>query len=484
MITRIKINGFKSLLNTELYLGPFTCIAGANAAGKSNFFDALVFLSHLADKTIIEATKSIRSESQMHSDLKDIFFRSGELSYKQMEFEVDMLVPRSAEDDLGQKAETSVSSLRYKLVLKLNEINPYSELLPIEILEESLIPMTRQDAKKSLGFEYSKEWANSVFFGRKSSKIISTEGGKIKLHQDTHGKSGGRAAEFIASKMPRTLLSTVTAESPTAFLVRQEMRNWQMLQFEPSALRKPSSFHDVLHSKVDAHGGNIAATLTRLSQNDEVSIFQSITNLLTDLITGVKGVNVEEDEKRELLTLTIVYKSGLTLPAQSLSDGTLRFIALSVIYEDSRNSLICMEEPENGINPQKISAIVELLERLSFNPFEAIDEQANPLRQVIINTHSPKLIEMVPDNSLYLASTEEMYNVVFKKKVNYTKFYILPDTYKKKKYNSFDEISLGEMRRYLDDSLRDHIYNVNRMKYSKKKTVRENILEQEKGLFD
>jgi AAA15 family ATPase/GTPase len=52
MITRIKINGFKSLVQTDLYLGPFTCIAGANAIGKSNFFDALSFLSKLADKTI------------------------------------------------------------------------------------------------------------------------------------------------------------------------------------------------------------------------------------------------------------------------------------------------------------------------------------------------------------------------------------------------------------------------------------------------
>lgn len=54
MIIRIKIDGFKSLTSTELYLRPFTCIAGANAAGKSNFFDALVFLSKLADEPILQ----------------------------------------------------------------------------------------------------------------------------------------------------------------------------------------------------------------------------------------------------------------------------------------------------------------------------------------------------------------------------------------------------------------------------------------------
>jgi len=76
MITRIKINGFKSLLNTELFFGPFTCIAGANAIGKSNLFDAIAFLSKLSDNSILQAAKSIRSEDQKHSNMKDIFLKA------------------------------------------------------------------------------------------------------------------------------------------------------------------------------------------------------------------------------------------------------------------------------------------------------------------------------------------------------------------------------------------------------------------------
>ena len=41
MITYIKINGFKSFHNFEMEFAPFTVIAGANASGKSNLFDAL-----------------------------------------------------------------------------------------------------------------------------------------------------------------------------------------------------------------------------------------------------------------------------------------------------------------------------------------------------------------------------------------------------------------------------------------------------------
>ena len=50
MITNIKINGFKSFHNFwNGKFTPLTVIAGANASGKSNLFDALKLLSRLAE---------------------------------------------------------------------------------------------------------------------------------------------------------------------------------------------------------------------------------------------------------------------------------------------------------------------------------------------------------------------------------------------------------------------------------------------------
>ena len=239
MITRIKINGFKSLIDTELYFGAFTCIAGANAIGKSNFFDALIFLSHLADDTILQAAKAVRSENQKHSNIRDIFFRNGTEYLKEMSFEVDMIIPKISEDDLGQVAKASITSLKYCLKLKLNN-NIDDEF--VEIISEELKPLTQTDTKKNINFDYDKKWLDSILIGRRSgTPFISSEGDKIRLHQDGEGRS----TKVIANKMPRTLLSTVTAESPTAFLARQEMRNWMMLQFEPSALRQPNSVYEV-----------------------------------------------------------------------------------------------------------------------------------------------------------------------------------------------------------------------------------------------
>ena len=484
MITRIKINGFKSLVQTDLYLGPFTCIAGANAIGKSNFFDALSFLSKLADKTIIEAAKSVRSENQKNSNIRDIFYRSGADFMSEITFEIDFLIPSTGVDDLGQTAKATITCLRYKLGLKLNEESSIKE--PIEIIKEELLPITLGEARNSIFFDKSNDWLSSVLIGRRSTKnpFISYADGKIKLHQDG---SKGRTTEFIAEKMPRTLLSTVTAESPTAFLARQEMRNWMMLQFEPSALRQPNSIFEVKNAKIKANGLNLPATLFRLqsSVNQDNDIYQKLTNRLKELVEDVTEISIDKDEKRDLLTLQIRFRDGLTLPAQSLSDGTLRFLGLAIIEEDSSGSrLICLEEPENGINPKKIYEMVELLKDKATDPEFEVDEN-NPLRQVIINTHSPIVVREVPDESLYLAKGKEVYCELFKKKIAYTGFSALNSTWKTN--NTLAETtSLGEISAYLEKTIVQTItdgmvaeskpgYQKKLVSKSGKKTVAENV---------
>jgi len=449
MITRIKINGFKSLLDTELYFGPFTCIAGANAIGKSNFFDAIVFLSHLADNTVLHSAKSIRSENQKHSNIKDVFFRSGNQYLETIRFEIDMVVSKTAEDDLGQKAEASITSLRYILELKLND--DANEKEPIEIVREELKPITLTETRKKIYFEKSKEWVDSVVSGRRASTpFISTDGDKIKLHSDSKDKRGGRTTEFIAKKMPRTLLSTVTAESPTAFLARHEMRSWMMLQFEPSALRQPNSIFEVKNSTITAVGHNLPATLYRLhNEHNEKDIYQLLTNRLKELVDNVDEIMVDNDEKRDLLTLHIRLKDGLILPAQSLSDGTLRFLGLAAIEVDTDKNVICIEEPENGISPRKIEEMINLLEDMATDKSDVVDKD-NPFRQVIINSHSPLVVRNIPDESLYLATEKEKYLEHFKMKVKFTAFSALEDTWKTRNKLS-EATSKGEMISYLEN---------------------------------
>ena len=108
---------------------------------------------------------------------------------------------------------------------------------------------------------------------------------------------------------------------------------------------------------------------------------------------------------RELLTVYLREPDGLRLPARSLSEGTLRFLAMCVLLEDpSVEGLICMEEPENGIHPANLPAMVSLVRDL------AVDTQlapgpGNPFRQIIVNTHSPWVVQLIDAGDLLFATT-------------------------------------------------------------------------------
>ncbi len=119
---------------------------------------------------------------------------------------------------------------------------------------------------------------------------------------------------------------------------------------------------------------------------------------------SVKELEIDADDTRELLTLRLVERTGIDIPARSLSEGTLRFLALCVLLEDPDfGGVICMEEPENGIHPANIKAMLDLLQDLAVDPEEAPGSD-NPVRQVIVNTHSPVVVQVVHPRDLLFAS--------------------------------------------------------------------------------
>lgn len=61
-----------------------------------------------------------------------------------------------------------------------------------------------------------------------------------------------------------------------------------------------------------------------------------------------------------------------------------------------------MEEPENGIHPANLPAILQLVQDLAVDPKEAPDE-GNIFRQVIVNTHAPGVVQLCDPQDLLLA---------------------------------------------------------------------------------
>jgi predicted ATPase len=260
-----------------------------------------------------------------------------------------------------------------------------------------------------------KTWRPSAIAGKRFAPYFISTGGEgeqrvIKLHQD--GGSSGRPVPRVAERLPRTVLSAVNAvESPTALLARREMQSWRLLQLEPSALREPDEV--TAPSSLRANVAHLPATLFRLArtlENNESrgAVCARVANRLSELISDVRRVEIDHDSKRELLTLQVVDANNTRHAARSLSDGTLRFLALSVLEIDPEaQGLLCLEEPENGIHPDRIPAMLRLLQDIAVDVHIAIDEE-NPLRQVIINTHSPAVVQEVPEDSLLLAELREL----------------------------------------------------------------------------
>jgi hypothetical protein len=107
------------------------------ACGKnpSNLFDAIRFLSDLADRPLVEAALSVRDEEGRSSDLRDIFHRVGDRSMDRMTFEAEMIVPAEGQDDLGQRAEASITFLRYFVEIALCGEDAMRPLGGLELLK-------------------------------------------------------------------------------------------------------------------------------------------------------------------------------------------------------------------------------------------------------------------------------------------------------------------------------------------------------------
>jgi predicted ATPase len=193
------------------------------------------------------------------------------------------------------------------------------------------------------------------------------------------------------------------------------MQSWRLLQLEPSSLRRSDPF--TAPTKLGLDGSHLAATLYHLAraevegERDESratpAVYDRIANRLAELIGDVRSVTVDRDDRRELLTVTVTGRDGTSHPARALSDGTLRFLALSVLEADPHaTGLLCLEEPENGIHPARIGAILSLLESIAVDTSEEIGPD-NPLRQVIVNTHSPRVVAGVREEDVLFAELKE-----------------------------------------------------------------------------
>ncbi len=382
MITRIEIDGFKSFSNFQMEFAPLTIIAGTNASGKSNLFDALALLGRMVDMDLKTAF------SDQRGDPSELFtrFEDGSTS-KEIRFSVELLVDKTIRDNFGGEESLKYTRLRYEIQVK-QTINTRG-LLELNVVSESLNPI-RHDDDKWVGIYIPnvtlEQWRPKVATGKRGIAYIDTENGRsINLRQD--GK-GGAKKEFPLNNISQAIISIVNSvDFPHALAAKEEMKGWRFLQLNANDLSQPSSY--IGKDSLTHSGKNLAAVLHRISIGTPESIL-GITRRLNAALPSIVRIDIVDDKIGKQFVIQVKTADNREFSSRVLSEGTLRLLALCVcMYDPLFRGLLCFEEPESGVHPARMKFTAELLIDL-VTDFEDADEQLQ--RQVIVNTHSPVLL--------------------------------------------------------------------------------------------
>jgi predicted ATPase len=238
MITYIKINGFKSFHNFEMEFTPFTVIAGANASGKSNLFDALTLLSRLAETDNLK-----RAFSEQRGEFIEMFTQYGDDRYgDEIHFAVEMLVNRNVKDAWGNETELIYTRLIYKLNIK--RFTNQSGLEDLKVTNESLLKFNHNEDKwiKIIPKLKLENWRPKVGKGKGKRGIpyiyTTTEGNIPTVLVPQDGSQGNRR-RFPLNSATRTVLSSFdTIDFPHVLAAKEEMKSWKFLQLNPEDLRQ------------------------------------------------------------------------------------------------------------------------------------------------------------------------------------------------------------------------------------------------------
>ncbi|TRU31915.1 MAG: ATPase [Microcystis aeruginosa Ma_MB_F_20061100_S20] len=388
MITYIKIHGFKSFHNFEMVFTPLTVVAGVNASGKSNLFDALQLLARLAEVDL----KTAFSEQRGHPS--ELFTQYDEDDYAtEMEFIVEMLVNRKVKDNWGGEVDLKYTRLRYQLKIKReSNISGFENLYIVDERLENLKHNEDNWVKNYIPKTVLETWRPKVT-GRRAIPYIQTEDisgiATIVVPQD--GQQGNKKV-FPAKNASQTVLSSInTIDFKHILAAKQEMLSWKFMQLNPEDLREPTRQDMGIRDTITASGKNLAAALFRIKQDDEYTL-TAISRDLNNLLPNLTEVNVYDDKANRQFIIKVKGDDGREFSSRVLSEGTLRLLTLCVLqYDRQHTGLLCFEEPENGIHPFRIEAMARLLKELTVD----FEDTEMPLRQVIVNTHSPVLVSQL-----------------------------------------------------------------------------------------
>lgn len=352
MIKELKLNNWKSYSEAKLYIDSLTFLIGTNASGKSNILDAFIFLQRLASgASVLSAV-------------------NGDTSYKEL---------RGGVEWVTRKGQISFS---------------------IEICVE----LNKKDYQYEIGFRKTEkgiEIEKEVLTGTRrlfwTTNNDTVDNPIIDVYFYTAKR--GREKKLTVNRSYTTLsqidsLLVIKEVKEVALQINELLKNIFILDPIPNHMRIYSKLSDQLMPDAS----NIAGVLAAIEDEQRKTIEEKLTKYLKPLpekdIDSVFVEKVGRFESDAMLYCIENWVQGepIEVDARGMSDGTLRFLAIiTALLLGKPNSLLIVEEIDNGLHPSRSENLVRVLKELSSE--RQID--------ILCTTHNPVLInsignEMIP----------------------------------------------------------------------------------------
>jgi predicted ATPase len=386
VITRLEIDGFKSLRDFAVDLEPLTVLIGPNSAGKSNVLDALALLSRISSMSIEEAFKQGRGRAL------DQFTRRGGEAGSTIRFAVEVFMPTGSDE--GGEQERLPNRYRYELAVARKARNGGAERL--SITDEKLSVFERATDR---WLTRHADLADRAIYALETRDILSpgtdvTDERHLDLSvPDTDAYRVPHSHTALASytqRIGRFRLTEVLNPVPEEALLRpaaevglvaRDLSAYRLLHLDSARLRDPSE--RLGSATLAADASNLPTVLASLPG----PTLGEIRADLASLVPGISSFEIVADG--DAFRIDFEMSGGERLPARLVSDGTLRILALlTALRAEPRPSVIGIEEPENGVYPGRLRKLLDYLREIA-----AQEGESGALRtQLILTTHSPVVL--------------------------------------------------------------------------------------------
>jgi len=169
-------------------------------------------------------------------------------------------------------------------------------------------------------------------------------------------------------------------KAPAMNALAQTLRGATFLRADPDSMREP--WPVILEGQptrfFDERGHGLAPVYDAIfGSNPET--YLAINKRLRELFPPVKGIALRNRPNFQKV-IGVTLHDETFVPAESMSEGLLYFLAFAALPYLDPTSLLLVEEPENGLHPARIVEVIRILRDVS------------KTMQVVLATHSPLVI--------------------------------------------------------------------------------------------